>query len=401
MPRLLNSQFAGRMVRPMGGRRSDYITTRCYSPDGTQLWDGDHGNDVFALAVGADGIVYQSGAEYSASNTGDSLFHRYADSLQPLVTAMAFGGRPIWSIKKADGFGSSYGIAAGTNGYVYCGINSATPYLAKLDAGDGDDVLHLPITDFIRAFNAPPSTTPPFVSADSNQSWGRVRVDGSNNVYAIGATDGNTASNIFKWVSDEEFHLLDEQQSAYYAPTGLGVSSAGVIATSSAQPSGAYPDDIPMFYVASLAAGNLSPAAFSTYTARQSNPNNSGSGYFQVGTSPDGTRNITYDGINGQVISVAATGDPEVPTVTTLVSLAALGGSVFVPYTAMAVNDDGVYCYSIPRGTLTPDGTHDIRAADNSLIARLDHGGAIYDAVVLADGSVIVAGERVARADFP
>lgn len=385
--------FAGRKVRPMSNRRSDFITTRCYSPAGVQLWDGDHGNDPYAIAVGADGTIYQSGKEASSAY-GDSLFHRAADGNCPIVTAMVPGGAPIWSIKR--NFGNteySLGLAV-TGDYVYCGFNTppSTAHIAKLAKSSGGDTLHLPQSGF--GFEAG------FIAPTL---WGRVRCDGSGNVYA---TAGKRP---VKWVSDAEYWIFHEQFDNYYEGTGLDVSTDGRVFTSSSpDPQGSL--RTPLFYIADTSVSNVSPAAYSPYLAKVLKPGDADpgwplpfgvGGYNQTGCSPSGLC-VTHDDMNGKIQSVTATADPDIPTVTEKNNVGTIGGVFGTPYTAMAINDSGLYCYSVPRvAGPGASSTFYIRAADGTAIVSPDTGGGVTDAAVLPNGNVIVCHQRVPRADFP
>lgn len=380
--RPLGSGLAGRIVRPMCAGKSAFITTRCYSPSGVQIWDGDHGNTVFALSVASDGTIFQSGAAGgTAAILGPSLFHDGSDA--PLVTAMFPGGRPIWSIKQSIGGPLfSYGIAAANNGYLYCGLNhpSNPDLLVKLTATGGSDTLHLSAEGFYTGLTA-------------NLILGRVRCDSSGNVYALSRANNG----LLKWVSDTEFWTFSDADDGSFSCTGLGVSSDGIVFAAS-DVAIFSPTTVNAFYIFNTATSNLSPLTTPPYLAKatvtSTDPLDLRAGYQQAGVSPSGMA-IAFNDVALRIEGIAATGTPDSPTVTAGASVASLGGSSASPYTAMAINDSGAYCYSTVRGVTGY--SHVIRAADNSLIASLDHGGVIYDAVVLSNGSVIVAGERVAR----
>ncbi len=381
-PRPLGSGVSGRLVRPMCAGRSNFITTRCYSPSGVQLWDGDHGNTVYALSVASDGTIYQSGAAGgTAALLGPSLFHDATDA--PLVTAMLPGGRPIWSIKQELGGPLySWGIAAANNGYLYTGINhpSNPDLMVKLTASGGVDTLHLSAEGFYTGLTAA-------------LDLGRVRCDGSGNVYAISRANNG----LLKWQSDAEFWYFSNADDGSLALTGMGVSTDGRVFASS-DPTVFGTATVNAFYIFDSSTSNLSPPSTAPYLAKatvtNTDPLASRAGYRQTGVSPSGLA-VAFNDVALRIEGIAATGTPDSPAITAGASIGALGGSSASPYTAMAINDSGVYCYSLVRGVTGY--SHEIRAADNSIIASLDHGGVIYDAVVLPNGSVIVAGERVAR----
>lgn len=355
-----------------GGTQSPYITTRCYSPAGVQLWDGDHGNTVFALAVGPGGVVYQSG-------------------LGGLVTAMQPRGEIIWT-QDFPAVDYSYGIAVGVGGYVYCSftresVGPMTGYVAKLGVSTGVDLLHLPYTGFY--------------AGSGNIQWGRVRTDAAGNVYAIFRTIGG----VVKWVSDAEFWMLSvPSYDTGLNVTGLGVASDGRVFTTN-DPTRFGPSTATGFYSLDTSVNNLPPPTSPAYLARatvttdifDSYPERYG--YRQTGVSPSG-RAISQNDHSLRIEELTATVDPDAPTITDRAPCAVLGGSVFRPYTAMAINDDGDICYSVPRGAGLTTSSHMIQDSAGMGFA-LDHGGAIFDAVVLPNGNTIVAGDRVRRIDFP
>lgn len=395
-----------RHIRPTGDRRSEFITTRCYSPTGQLLWDGDHGTTVFALAVDAYGAVYQSGKRGTGSTAGDSLFHREADGQVPLITAMFSKGRPKWSVLQgASGPLESYGIAATSNGAVYVSIknyNDATQNrVAKKSAVSGADLLTMPVGGFLDI------TSTPFINSAS-QLWKRVRVDGSNNVYAAGKTAGSFPTNtIFKWSSDAEYWVWHDNIADfdYLAGTGLGVSTDGrVFIPSDPTPTGSSPPYKPYLYITDASTSNLSPPAYASYLARKLKPLDGEpgwpplgiGGYTGAGVSPSGLA-IMYDNINDAISTVAVGGTPDTPAVAQIQSVPGLGGSLGLADVAISINDSGTYCYSVDRGTTSPVRSHEIRDSGNNLIGSYDHGGAINDCIVLPSGRVIVAGERVPR----
>jgi hypothetical protein len=363
-------------------RTSDFITTRCYSPTGQQIWDGDHGNTVYALAVTSNGTVYQSGAGHgTASIIGPSLFHRGAEDDAPLVTAMRPGGQPLWSIKQSSPSVYSYGIAAGTDGYLYYSKTNEqsapfTGYVAKLRGTTGEDILHLPIAGFT---NVP-----------STGQMGRVRCDAAGNPYAI----HRTGFAILKWVNDVEFWVAGTNLYTGLRPTGLAVSDNGHVFLPqllSLIGGGGNTETIDALYILDSQLSNLPGLGMPTVLASFQESTNSSNtlGYKQAGCSPNGNQWVSHNPITGYV------------TGTKSAVVIELGGSVFVPYAALAINDSGVYCHSVPRLAGIDVHSHVIRAADNSIITTMDHGGEIFDAVVLPDGRFIVAGARVSRRDFP
>lgn len=380
--------------------QSEFITTRCYSPAGTQIWDGDHGADVRALAIGPGRIIYQSGSS-GAFDLGDSLFHEVAEGQYPLVTAMYWGGEPKWSVK-VPGLYHSHGIAATTDGFVYAGyrvaINDSRNRLVKLTQSTGLELSELPTDGF------------DYSQFNDTTMWERVRVDADNNVYAYGG------GFIAKWVSDVEFWNLPSIVTGGYTYQGFDVSDDGRVFTSSHPISSAPPGASVLFSITDSTVTNL-PGAGGGYLARIFRPNpgpldppEAGYtfwehlGWHGCGVSPSG-RSIVQgptldDYTNVGIIEITANGlDPDDPATAFKVAVPNLGGSFGSGgrLTGIAINDSGIYSYSVPRTTVT----HHIRAADNSLIGSYDHGGEINDIIVLPNGYTIVAGERVARAALP
>lgn len=392
-----------------GTRRSDYITTRCYSASGQQIWDGDHGSDVFALAVDSHGTVYQTGAgnaTFKSDGMGgfipleDSLFHEYPEN-PPTVTAMYPGGEPKWSRNKGiadlfDGGGrpSSSGIAVTTNGAVYVALTYAfgdtRNRVAKLSSASGAELLRLPVAGFQHSLAVA-------------EFWSRVRVDGANNVYAAGF---GLVPQPVKWVNDLEFWNSPSGGTSGYRYTGMGVSSNGRVFLASDPPSETPPGGA-LFLIYDSAVSNLGSltGTFLARVAEDANIEWNTDGWGGVGTSPSG-RCITQgpqlsDPAGDEYVQeIAVTADPTAPGITLKTPLPSYGGQLGAPEVAVSINDAGIYCYSKDRNPI-PVTSHEIRAADNSLIGRYDHGGGINDCLVLPNGSVIVAGQRVARADFP
>ena len=76
---------------------SNFVTTRCYSPEGVELWNADHGADVLALAVDHLGYVYQTG-QSNGYTFGPSLFHDPSTFQYPKISCMDPSGDALWSI---------------------------------------------------------------------------------------------------------------------------------------------------------------------------------------------------------------------------------------------------------------------------------------------------------------
>lgn len=413
---------SGRKVRPMCAARSGFVTTRCYSPSGVQLWNGDHGYDVQALTVGPDGVVYQTGAPVGL-DLGDSLFHKQG-ATRPLVTAMRSGGRPVWSWSTTP-LGTSLGIAYATTEHVYVGVNRnplmGNGFLVKINTRTAAEVARLSVDGFYHeeVLTAPaddPRVDPPTItSLPDAQEWGRVRVDASNNVYAIGKTAYSIGipvygdifassyvirSSIMKWKADAEWWMLDEQVNPLFAPTGLGVSSSGVVATSNA-PSTTFGTNFPIYYFCDTDTNNQAVPAFSSYIIKKKRPVGCAAycGYLSNAISPNGEHSITIDntaGGNSYILSSIAAGtdpfDPDIVAMWTIPSMAP-------GQHPLAINDSGRYAYAVAHGT---EGySVEVRDLSNSLLYQIDHGGDINDMVMLPDGTLYIAGKRVLRADFP
>jgi hypothetical protein len=200
---------------------------------------------------------------------------------------------------------------------------------------------------------------------------------------------------VWKWVADAEEWMFQWVDFQSYSHRGLSVADDGVYAMCT-NSSGAVPGPTPNPQRNLTIGGekidvpNPGDNELFARIVITSSPD----GFWGVASSPSGI--VIAKRYDDSIVEVTPTGDYTLPTVTVRVTVADMvcDGSA-APTQAIAINDDEIYCYSMDR---TPAGvSHQIRAADNSLIMEADHGGYIYDCVVLPDGKVIVAGERVAR----
>ena len=374
-PRALGSGAAGRMVRPVSRRRSDFITTRCYSPAGVQIWDGDHGSTVYALAVSESGAVYQSGA---GGLSGDAILGSSLFTGIPLVTAMRPGGYPIWGLIAPDAHEYSYGIAVGQDGYLYYSSTNEnefpfTAYVAKVSQASGEDLLHLPLTGFY--------------AGTSGRQMGRVKCDADGNPYAI----FRTIQGAIKWVADTEYWMFNASHILGVNVSGLDVSDSGNVYVSSQGSVFGGPGSFNAFYILDSSTGNLDPVTVPPIidtTAIDITGITGPVGYRNAACSRDGTQWFSFN------LDAHLTGT---------IDEAAWGavGSPLLPYAALAINSSGRYCVSLPRTAQAIHTSHYVFESDATLVFSADHGADVYDAIILEDGTTIIAGGRVRRSDFP
>lgn len=381
----------GRLVRPMTRRRSDFITTRCYSPSGVQIWDADHGADVYGLAVDHLGYVYQCG-DKTNWNLGESLFHSPADSIFPQVTGLAPGGAPLWASTKPSASDEyCQGISVTSDRELYYGVNTLVPSTAivRKTTYRGVFVANLTSTGFFSGISGSPVWT--YVQ--------RVRTDSGGNVLAnvkfsyvsgIGGTVWKWENDVFGW----RFQWVDFQA---YAQRGLSVADNGRYACADNVINGqiAVPNPDRILTIGGDKSDDPLPGDNELFARIL--PVGSSDGCYGVASSPSGR--VLAKREDETVIEVTPTGSYTSPTVTTRATVSGLicttGTSVFFATQAVGINDSGQIVYSVER--TTTGNSHEIRDASNTLILAADHGGNIHDAVVLPDGKVIVAGERVPR----
>ncbi|MES2793202.1 MAG: hypothetical protein V4719_26570 [Planctomycetota bacterium] len=384
---------------------SAFITTRCYSPSGKELWNADHGADVYALDVDARGSVFQSGG-ILAGELGDSLFHKVTDGACPLVTKMTSGGEPLWAIK--HNFGTSpisRGICCSPDGYVYYGINSSMigtsdSLIRKIRADSGATVGVLPMSGFnypLDGFDSDlslVSMSPRITYQLRCNALGHVVAN--MNIFLVNTISGITTNRGYfphKWVNDIEHNVflpatwnisnladfdLDDAGNCFAGYVTIWENLQSRIAVLFGPEFSTSPD-LPRWSGTELAEVRY-PDLDSDH--RSSAP--------AVGCSPNG-RVIYKQEDNETISTLVRTGDMEHPVLTPRVVVPGL----YCGQDAIAINDSGVYAYNC--GGTDPISTHEIRAADNSLILRANHGSNIHACVVLPNGKVIVAGKRVPK----
>lgn len=388
----------GRFVRPMTRRRSDFITTRCYSPTGVQIWDADHGADVYALAVDHLGYVYQCGKKNNY-DLGPSLFHEISESafdrVFPQVTGLAPGGAPLWAnLLNAASADWCQGICVTPSRDLYYGVIMGQPDGAVIRKAThrGVFVTNLTSDGFFHGFD--PAGTP---------AWGtvqRVRNDADGNIYAnVGfGYYNNLGTTVFKWEEDVfgwRFQWVDYRA---YAGNGLSVANNGRYACAGGGTDPISPNPHRTLTIAGEKLDSPLPGDNELFARILPPVLGVQDACYGVASSPSGR--VVAKRLDDTVIEVTPTGSYTTPpTVTTRATVPGLicitGTAVSFPTEAVGINDSGQIVYSVER--TTTGNSHEIRDAANTLILAADHGGNIHDAVVLPDGKVIVAGERVPR----
>lgn len=420
-PRPVNSsehRAPYRYIRPMGSPASRYITTRCYSPSGVQLWVADHGADVYALDVDANGYIYQSGSWFNSA-LGDSLFHKTADNNYPLVTRMTSSGGKSWCIKRnLGGSPLSRGICCSPSGHVYYGFNATTVgsssdgVITKLVATTGAQVLTLPMAGFVYALKAPNLGS--YLKSLTPRSIGRLRCNSSGQVFAgmnISLESPTTISHYanvpHRWISDAESLMYYSGPSSSLLDLNCD-NSGNCFSGHSSNRSTVYTGILAAFDT-TLSTNPTAPDNAATRTALVTGPY---AGEFStppessasaIGVSPSGLIYFkkSENDITQTVNQLTITGDEYAPTITTRATVAGLRVGVVggvTPSDSLAVNDSGAFVYNIHPDT---GDTHEMRAADGTVIRRADHGDFITCVAIRPNGTVIVAGKRVLAADHP
>lgn len=157
----------------IGHNRSSSITTRKWYDSGTSIWTADHGNNVLAIAVDADGNVYTAGR--SATSGWNNVVRKYNSSgtqitdgwpvnigLANSPTSLAIdddgsvyvgsvwsssssrsarkyassGGSVVWQVDVGD----VYGLAIADDGHIIAVGNTGTDTIRKLNASTGSQI---------------------------------------------------------------------------------------------------------------------------------------------------------------------------------------------------------------------------------------------------------------------
>lgn len=112
MPRPMGSGLAGRMVRPMGNARgcNQWVTHRYYSATGSEIWRADHGSIVRAIAVDSSGNVYTAGG--LSSNPAHYKLQKWTSS-----------GSRVWGVLVDSDQGSD--VAVDPDGNIWLAVGTA------------------------------------------------------------------------------------------------------------------------------------------------------------------------------------------------------------------------------------------------------------------------------------
>ena len=365
---------------------SDFVTTRCYSPEGVELWNADHGADVLALAVDHLGYVYQTG-QSNGYTFGPSLFHDPSTFQYPKISCMDPSGDALWSINGTMDGTFSYGIAVNSHREVYLGTNTFGSPTARIRkyTSSGTLIKTLPWENFLDVFTG----TIAFGTVQ------RIRIDGNDNVYGnvtFNASVDYGYQTVWKWVDDVEEWMFKWIDYRSYSTRGIAVSDEGILACAGAAtslPTGG--PNPPRIFTISGEKGN-SPTADDNEMLARLVPATTSDFCRTVACSPSG-RVIAKRA--SAIVEIAPGDNFAIPTITTLANVSNLAlPSTDLATEALAINETGVYGYSRNRSS-GANPSHEVRDPDNEVIFSADHGGDIYDIAVLTDGKVIVAGKRV------